>query len=85
MQTIMQTIMEELCAPVIQELASQYAKKIIDHHLGEYDLEEGEIIDEEWSLEEMRLIAKRIVMGGNANAKEPIVTTYDEVYGSGSI
>lgn len=71
---------------VIQELASQYAKKIIDCHLGKYDLEEGEIIDEEWSLEEMQLIAKRIVMNrSNANAKKPIVTTYEEVYGSGSI
>jgi oligoribonuclease NrnB/cAMP/cGMP phosphodiesterase (DHH superfamily) len=70
---------------VIQELASQYAKRIIDHHLGEYDLEEGEIIDEEWSLEDMRAIAKRIVMRYIVNAKEPIVTTYDEVYGSGSI
>ena len=78
--------MEELCAPVIQELASQYAKKIIDHHLGEYDFEEGEIIDEEWSLEEMQAIAKRIVMNSNiANAKEPIVTTYDEVYAQKSI
>ena len=81
----MQTIMEELCAPVIQELASQYAKKIIDHHLGEYVLEEGEIIDEEWSLEEMQAIAKMIVMRGSANAKEPIVTTYDEVYAQKSI
>ena len=82
----MQTIIEELCAPVIQELASQYAKKIIDHHLGEYDLEEGEIIEEEWSLEEMQAIAKRIVMNSNiANAKEPIVTTYDEVYAQKSI
>ena len=71
---------------VIQELASQYAKKIIDCHLGKYDLEEGEIIDEEWSLEEMRAIAKMIVMNrSNANAKKPIVTTYEEVYGSGSI
>ena len=79
-------MIEELCGPVIQELASQYAKKIIDCHLGKYDLEEGEIIDEEWSLEEMQLIAKRIVMNrSNANAKKPIVTTYEEVYGSGSI
>ena len=70
---------------VIQELASQYAKRIIDHHLGEYDLEEGEIINVEWSLEDMRAIAKRIVMRGIMNAKEPIMTTYDEVYGSGSI
>ena len=77
----MQIMIEE----VIQELASQYAKRIIDHHLGKYDLEEGEVIDEEWSLEDMRLIAKRIVMRGIMNAKEPIVTTYDEVYGSGSI
>ena len=78
----MQIMIEE----VIQELASQYAKRIIDHHLGEYDLEEGEIINVEWSLEDMRAIAKRIVMRGNiANTKEPIVTTYDEVYGSGSI
>ena len=78
----MQTMIKE----VIQELASQYAKKIIDCHLGKYDLEEGEIIDEEWSLEEMQLIAKRIVMNrSNANAKKPIVTTYEEVYGSGSI
>jgi hypothetical protein len=80
----MQIMIEELCASVIQELASQYAKRIIDHHLGEYVLEEGEIIDDEWSLEEMQLIAKRIVMGGNARTKEPIVTTYDEVYGPGS-
>jgi hypothetical protein len=85
MQTIMQTIIEELCAPVIQELANQYANRIIDHHLGEYVLEEGEIIDEEWSLEDMQLVAKRIVMGGIANTKEPIVTTYDEVYGPRSI
>ena len=71
---------------VIQELASQYAKRIIDHHLGEYGLEEGEVIDDEWSLEDMRAIAKRIVMNrSNANAKKPIVTTYEEVYGSGSI
>jgi len=76
----MQIMIEELCAPVIQELASQYAKRIIDYHLGKYVLEEGEIIDEEWSLEEMQLIAKRIVMRGIANTKEPIVTTYDEVY-----
>jgi len=79
-------MIEELCASVIQELASQYAKRIIDYHLGKYDLEEGEFIDDEWSLEEMQLIAKRIVMGGNvAKTKEPIVTTYDEVYGPGSI
>ena len=77
----MQIIIEE----VIQELASQYAKRIIDCHLGKYDLEEGEVIDEEWSLEEMRAIAKRIVMRGIVNAKKPIVTTYEEVYGSGSI
>ena len=70
---------------VIQELASQYAKRIIDCYLEKYDLEEGEIINVEWSLEDMRAIAKRIVMRGIMNAKEPIMTTYDEVYGSGSI
>ena len=75
----MQIIIEELSAPVIQELATKHAKKIIDHHLGKYELEEGETIDTEWSIEDIKLFAKRIVIGGNATP-EPIVSTYDEIY-----
>jgi hypothetical protein len=78
-QTKMQTIIEELSAPVIQMLAEQHARKILDYHLGKYELEEGETVDAEWSLEDMQLVAKRIVIGGNAT-QEPIVSTYDEIY-----
>jgi hypothetical protein len=40
-------MLDELCAPVIQVLAMQYATRILDCHLGNYELEEGEIIGEE--------------------------------------
>ena len=36
-------MLDELCAPVIQVLAMQYATRILDYHLGNYELEEGEL------------------------------------------
>jgi len=71
-------IIAELSAPIIQDLATQHTKKMLDCYLGKYDLEEGETVDEDFSLEEMSNIAKRIILC--ESVKEPIVVTYDEVY-----
>ena len=63
-------MLDELCAPVIQVLAMQYATRILDYHLGNYELEEGEIIDYEVTLDELRAIAERIVLGADFHKVE---------------
>lgn len=73
-------MLTELTTPVIQDLAIQHAKKLLDYHLGKYELEEGEIVNEDFDLEIMRKIAIRIIMYDNSTIKPPVVTTYDEIY-----
>ena len=51
-----------MIAPVIEMLAQQYVGRILDYHLGNYELEEGEIIDYEVTLDELRAIAERILL-----------------------
>ena len=76
---VKQVMLAELSAPVIQVLANQHAQKLLDYHLGNYILEEGEVIEEEFDLTAMQSIATRIVLCDNTQ-KQPIVVTYDEVY-----
>ena len=63
-------MLDELCAPVIQVLAMQYATRILDYHLGNYELEEGEIIDYDITLDDLRMIAERIVLGNKVCEEE---------------
>ena len=58
----MTTMLAELCVPVIELLRQQYVGRILDYHMGIYELEEGEIIDYDITLDDLRMIAERIVL-----------------------
>ena len=62
MMMTMTTMLAELCVPVIELLRQQYVGRILDYHMGIYELEEGEIIDYDITLDDLRMIAERIVL-----------------------
>ena len=47
-------MLAELTDQIKQELSARIATRILQHHLGMYELEEGEIIEYEWSIEEIQ-------------------------------
>ena len=61
----MTTMLAELCVPVIELLRQQHVGRILDYHMGIYELEEGEIIDYDITLDDLRMIAERIVLGAD--------------------
>ncbi len=61
--TTVTTMLAELCVPVIELLRQQHVGRILDYHMGIYELEEGEIIDYDITLDDLRMIAERIVLG----------------------
>ena len=63
MMTTVTTMLAELCVPVIELLRQQHVGRILDYHMGIYELEEGEIIDYDITLDDLRMIAERIVLG----------------------
>ncbi len=65
MMTTMTTMLAELCVPVIELLRQQHVGRILDYHMGIYELEEGEIIDYDITLDDLRMIAERIVLGAD--------------------
>ena len=58
-------MLDEMCAPVIEMLAMRFTARIIDYYMGNYELEEGEIIDHVWTQNEMRHLAESIVLSDN--------------------
>jgi hypothetical protein len=66
----MTTMLTELCAPVIEILTQQYVGRMLDYHMGIYELEEGEIIDYTVTLDDLRMIAERIVLGNDFHKAE---------------
>jgi hypothetical protein len=66
----MTTMLAELCVPVIELLRQQHVGRILDYHMGIYELEEGEIIDYEVTLDDLRMIAERIVLGADNRVYE---------------
>ena len=68
--TTMTTMLAELCAPVIEILTQQYVGRMLDYHMGIYELEEGEIIDYTVTLDDLRMIAERIVLGEDFHKAE---------------
>ena len=65
MMTTVTTMLAELCVPVIELLRQQHVGRILDYHMGIYELEEGEIIDYDITLDDLRMIAERIVLGAD--------------------
>ena len=63
--TTVTTMLAELCVPVIELLRQQHVGRILDYHMGIYELEEGEIIDYDITLDDLRMIAERIVLGAD--------------------
>ena len=77
--TTMTTMLTELCAPVIEILTQQYVGRMLDYHMGIYELEEGEIIDYTVTLDDLRMIAERIVLGNDFHkAKEEEEVFYED-------
>ena len=70
MMTTMTTMLAELCVPVIELLRQQHVGRILDYHMGIYELEEGEIIDYDITLDDLRMIAERIVLGNKVCEEE---------------
>ena len=70
MMTTMTTMLAELCVPVIELLRQQHVGRILDYHMGIYELEEGEIIDYDITLDDLRMIAERIVLGADFHKVE---------------
>ena len=68
--TTMTTMLAELCVPVIELLRQQHVGRILDYHMGIYELEEGEIIDYDITLDDLRMIAERIVLGADFHKVE---------------
>ena len=66
----MTTMLAELCVPVIELLRQQHVGRILDYHMGIYELEEGEIIDYDITLDDLRMIAERIVLGNKVCEEE---------------
>lgn len=55
-------MLDEMCAPVMEMLAMRFAARVIDYYMGNYDLEEGEVIDHVWTQDELRHLAESIVL-----------------------
>jgi hypothetical protein len=55
-------MLDEMCAPVMEMLAMRFAARVIDYYMGNYELEEGEVIDHVWTQDELRHLAESIVM-----------------------
>lgn len=70
MMTTMTTMLAELCVPVIELLRQQHVGRILDYHMGIYELEEGEIINYDITLDDLRMIAERIVLGADFHKVE---------------
>ena len=68
--TTVTTMLAELCVPVIELLRQQHVGRILDYHMGIYELEEGEIIDYDVTLDDLRMIAERIVLGADVHKEE---------------
>ena len=66
----MTTMLAELCVPVIELLRQQHVGRILDYHMGIYELEEGEIINYDITLDDLRMIAERIVLGADFHKVE---------------
>ena len=66
----MTTMLAELCVPVIELLRQQHVGRILDYHMGIYELEEGEIIDYDVTLDDLRMIAERIVLAADVHKEE---------------
>lgn len=63
--TTLTIMLDELCAPVIEMLMFHYIGRILDFHMGIYELEEGEIIDYDVTMNDFRTIAECIVISMN--------------------
>ena len=55
-------MIDEMCAPVMEMLAMRFAARVIDYYMGNYELEEGEVIDHVWTQDDLRHLAESIVM-----------------------
>lgn len=55
-------MLDEMCAPVMEMLAMRFAARVIDYYMGNYELEEGEVIDHVWTQDELRHLAESIVL-----------------------
>ena len=80
MMTTMTTMLAELCVPVIELLRQQHVGRILDYHMGIYELEEGEIIDYDVTLDDLRMIAERIVLGADFHKVEEEEEEEDDIF-----
>jgi hypothetical protein len=53
---------EEILATIKAQIVEQSVNRLIQYHLGQYELEEGEIIDVEWSAEDLQATAEIIML-----------------------
>ncbi len=66
-------MLDELCAPVMEMLAMRFAARVIDYYMGNYELEEGEIVDFELTQGELRGLAERIILSDNSSNESQVV------------
>jgi hypothetical protein len=73
-------MLDELCAPVMEMLAMRFAARVIDYYMGNYELEEGEIVDCELTQDELRGLAERIILSDNSSNELPVVDSMQTYY-----
>ena len=66
-------MLDEMCAPVMEMLAMRFAARVIDYHMDNYELEEGEVIDHEWTQDELRGVAESIVLSDESSIELHVV------------
>jgi hypothetical protein len=73
-------MLDEMCAPVMEMLAMRFAARVIDYHMDNYELEEGEIIDHEWTQDDLRRLAESIVLSYKSSIEFHVVDSMQTYY-----
>lgn len=73
-------MLDEMCAPVMEMLAMRFAARVIDYYMGNYDLEEGEVIDHVWTQDDLRHLAESIVLSDKSSNELHVVDSMQTYY-----
>ena len=73
-------MLDEMCAHVMEMLAMRFAARVIDYHMDNYELEEGEIIDHEWTQDDLRRLAESIVLSYKSSIETHVVDSIHTYY-----
>ena len=73
-------MLDEMCTPVMEMLTLRFAARVIDYYMDNYELEEGEVIDHEWTQDELRHLAESIVLSDESSIELQVVDSMQTYY-----